>query len=116
MITQQPNQSLPEIIRVKALRGFRGHINGRFGVANPGDVVEVPRALAMEMRAVGRAVMTAEDLGQQSDYLPERKKPGNAKAADPVQAQLSALTKAIEGMAKVVEGQTKALEALAKKQ
>lgn len=103
MIQQHmPNQGLPEIIRVEVIRGFRGTIDGRFSEVAPGDVVEVPRPLAMEMRAAGRALMTDKPLHRQKDYLPERKKAGN-KPSDPVQAQLAAMTKAFEGLAKVVE-------------
>ena len=106
MISAQmaPNQGLPDIIRVKVVRGFRGLIDGQFGVANPGDVVEVPRGLAMEMRGAGRAVMTNDDKHRDPKYLPERKRAG--LPADPVQAQLAAMTKALEGLQKVVEALT----------
>lgn len=97
-----PNQGLPEIIRVRAIRGFRGLIDGQFGVANPGDVVEVPRALAMEMRSCGRAVMTDAEKSRQKDYLPERKRPG-AAPKDPVAAQLTAMTAALTSLKAVVD-------------
>lgn len=99
---QQQNQGLPDIIRVKVLRGFRGHIDGRFGIAVPGDVVEVPRELALQMRGAHRAVMTEAELKRQTNYLPERKRPENV-AADPARAQMVAMTKAFEGLSKVVE-------------
>jgi hypothetical protein len=104
MITQnqQPNQALPEVIRVRAQRGFRGPIDGKFSIASPGDVVEVPRALAMELRGAGKAVMTDEDLKRQAGYLPERKKGG--KAADPATLQLKALTDAVTALQKLVTG------------
>lgn len=103
MLNHSPNQGLPETIRVRVQRGFRGLINGRFAIANPGDVVEVPRALAMEMRGSGRAVMSDEPLVTQKDYLPERKKPQARAKADPVQAQLIALTTVVEGLQKTIE-------------
>jgi len=97
-----PNQPLPEVIRVRALKGFRASIGGEFGVVNPGDVVEIPRVLAMEMRAAGKAVMTEDNLKRQKDYLPERKKEG--KSADPVSKQLGLLTEAVAKLTQLVGG------------
>jgi len=71
---KNPNQALPETIRVEALKGFRAVIAGQFGVANPGDVVEVPLQVAIDLRVAGKAVMTDKDLKRQKDYLPERKR------------------------------------------
>lgn len=88
---QPPNQALPEIIRVRALKGFRAHVNGQFGIVNPGDVVEIPTVLAMEMRAANKAVMTDEDLKRQKSYLPERKK--NGAANDPIALMAAAVSK-----------------------
>lgn len=81
MLQQQPNQALPETIRVRALKGFYAHVDGRLSVVNPGDVVEVPQALAMELRHASKAVMTDADMKRQKAYLPERKK-GGPKAPD----------------------------------
>lgn len=100
MLQQQPNQALPEVIRMRALKGFRASINGEFGIVNPGDVVELPRVLAMEMRAANKAVMVDADLKRQKDYLPERKKAG--KAADPVARQLALLTEAVAKLTALV--------------
>jgi hypothetical protein len=75
MQMQHPNQPLPEIIRVEALKGFRAVVNGQFGVVNPGDVVEVPLQTAIDLRVAKKAVMTDKDLKRQKDYLPERKRP-----------------------------------------
>lgn len=97
-----PNQGLPEIIRVRAIRGFRGVVDGQFGIANPGDVVDVPRALAMEMRACGRALMTNDEKVRNVKYLPERKKPENKALADPVSAQVAAMAKALDALTAVV--------------
>lgn len=105
---QMPNQGLPDVIRVQALRGFRGFIDGQFGIANPGDVVEVPRALAMEMRACGRAVMTDKEKHRAKDYLPERKR--NGAPADPMAAQVAALTSAVKAMQEGLAAQGKAMQ------
>lgn len=101
MLTQAPNQPLPETIRVRAIKGFRGVIDNVFGVASPGDVVHVPRALAMELRGAGKAVMTDEQPKRQDNYLPERKKGG--RSLDPAERQLKALTVAVETLQKAVE-------------
>lgn len=97
---QQPNQGLPEVVRVRAQRGFRGLINGKFDAASPGDVVDVPRALAMELRGAGKAVMTNEELLVQKGYVPERKK---NKPADPM-TQIEALTSTVHSLAELVKG------------
>lgn len=106
---QQPNQPLPEVIRVRALRGFRASIDGVLSVVNPGDVVEVPRTLAMEMRAANKAVMTEDPLKRQKDFLPERKKAG--KVADPVGRQLTMLTEAVAALTTLVKGMAAAAPA-----
>lgn len=102
MLQQSPNQPLPETIRVKALKGFRAHVDGAFGIVNPGDVVEIPRVLAFEMRAAGKAVMTEEAPKRQKDYVPARKKVGAAQ--DPVARQLAMLTEAVAALTKLVSG------------
>jgi hypothetical protein len=89
---QAPNQALPEIIRVRALKGFRASVNGQFGIVNPGDVVEIPTVLAMEMRAANKAVMVDEDLKRQKAYLPERKK-NAVKVGDPLVMMAEAVAK-----------------------
>jgi hypothetical protein len=103
MLQQSPNQPLPETIRVKVLKGFRAHVDGTFGIVNPDDVVDIPRALAFEMRAAGKAVMVDAPLKRQTNYLPARKKDG-AKAADPVTKQLALLSEAVASLAKLVQG------------
>lgn len=103
MIQQQPNQALPETIRVRAQKGFRAHVDGAFGVVNPGDVVDVPRALAMELRASGKAVMTEERKQRQVDYLPERKKNPPKDTA----TQLQVLTETVQALAGAVAALTK---------
>jgi hypothetical protein len=102
MLQQSPNQPLPETIRVRALKGFRAHVDGTFGIVNPGDVVEVPRALAFEMRAAGKAVMTEDKPLRQTSYLPARKKLD--KAQDPVAKQLAMLSEAVATLATLVKG------------
>ncbi len=104
MQQQAPNQALPEAIRVRAQKGFRAPVDGIFGIVNPGDVVEIPRALAMELRAAGKAVMTEEPLKRQKDYLPERKKA--AKGGDPVAKQLALLSEAVSTLTQLVKGMT----------
>lgn len=78
---RQPNQALPEIIRVEALKGFRASIGGTFGVVNPGDVVEVPLQVAVDLRTAHKAVMTDKELRRQTGYLPERKRAKPAEKA-----------------------------------
>lgn len=102
MLQQNPNQPLPEVIRMRALKGFRATVDGQFGIVNPGDVVDIPRTLAMEMRAAGKAVMTEEQPKRQKDYLPARKKEG--KAADPVSKQLALLSEAVGKLTELVVG------------
>lgn len=83
---QQQQSGLPEVIRVKAQRGFRGLVNGRFGVANPGDVVDVPRDLAMELRGAQKAYMVDEELKTQANFVPERKRISKAAPSVAVKA------------------------------
>lgn len=74
--------TLPDEIRVEALRGFRAHVNGRFIVVNPGDVVTVARATAIDLRMANKAIMTDKPMKVQENYLPERKRPASsAKSA-----------------------------------
>lgn len=99
---QQANQALPEVIRVQAQKGFRAHVEGKFGVVNPGDVVEIPKVLAMELRAAGKAFMTDAELKRQKNYLPERKKqPGGG---DPIARQLALLTEAVAALTRLATG------------
>lgn len=109
-----PNPNgLPEIIRVKVIRGFRGEIDGKFGTCAPGDVVDVPRALAIEQRHAGRCVAATgdEEPKRQLGYLPERKKNPPASPAD----QLAALTAAVANLTKLVAGLVPAPEGGGKK-
>lgn len=94
-----PNQPLPEIIRVKAQKGFYAHIEGKLSIVNPGDVVDIPRQLACEMRAAGKAYMVDEPLKRQKDYLPDYARP---EKADPVSRQLAALTEAVVALTALV--------------
>jgi len=73
-VNVNPNQALPEVIRVEALKGFRASVNGQYGVVNPGDVVEVPLEVAIDLRTAHKAVMTQKELRRQTTYLPERKR------------------------------------------
>lgn len=101
MLQQSPNQPLPEMIRVRALKGFRASLDGVFAIVNPGDVVEISRTLAMEMRAANKAVMTEDPVKRQKDFLPERKKTG--KAVDPVGRQLAMLAEAVATLTTLVK-------------
>lgn len=67
-------ETLPDYIRVEALKGFRAHVDGRFAIVNPGDVVEVSRATAIDLRMANKAIMTDKKPNVQKDYLPERKR------------------------------------------
>lgn len=72
---------LPEQIKVKALKGFRGSVAGRFVTVNPGDVVTVSRELAVDLRQASKAVMTDEPENIQKNYMPERKRSKQLAAA-----------------------------------
>jgi len=103
-------QGLPEIVRVKALRGFRGLIEGVQGEANPGDVVDVPRELAIGLRYGNKAVMVDPEKvakKRQENYLPARKKD---KPLDPQAKQIAALVEAVAAMKEAVTVQSQALE------
>lgn len=111
-----PYAGLPETVRVRALKGFRGLIDGQMGVANPEDVVDVPRDLAVTLRFGGKAVMVnpAEvEKKRQTNYLPERKK---NKPVDPAAQQLAALVDAVGAMKDAIATQGKAIETLLAKQ
>lgn len=85
MLQQNQQSALPETIRVKVQRGFRCWQNGRIAAVNPGDVVEVPRALALEMRGAGKAYMVEDAVNVQANFVPERKrlaKAGSAKSVN----------------------------------
>ena len=94
MLTQQPNQGLPEIIRVKSQKGFYAPLDGKLELVNPGDVVDIPRALAMEMRGAGKAYMVEEELKRQKNYLPAYAK----TSGDPLGRQLALLTEAVAAL------------------
>ena len=98
MLTQQPNQGLPEIIRVKAQKGFYAPLDGKLELVNPGDVVDIPRPLAMEMRGAGKAFMVDEELKRQKGYLPAYAK----TSGDTIGRQLSLLTEAVAALTKHV--------------
>lgn len=70
----QPDSVLADLIRMEALKGFRAPVDGVFGIVNPGDVVEVPRAVAIDLRSANKAIMTEKAVRRQKDYLPERKR------------------------------------------
>lgn len=103
MMTQNPNpnQTLPESIRVRGQKGFYAHIDGKLELVNPGDVVEIPRALAFEMRAAGKAHMVSDPLKRQKDYVPEYAKAGKG-AGDAMGRQLAALTETVAALVKTV--------------
>jgi hypothetical protein len=108
----QGNQ-LPELVRVKALKGFRATADGLFGVVNPGDVVEVTRADFPVLASAGRVVRTDADKVRAPNYIPERKKNGPAKS--PELAKLEAIEGVVQGLASTVAALTEALKAQAAK-
>jgi len=107
------NDGLPDIVRVRAQKGFRAHVNGQFGVVNVGDVVPVAKTLAYELRAAGKAVMTsdAEHRADPAAIIESRrqKRLQNA-AADPSTKQIAVLTDAVNALQKTVETMTKSME------
>jgi hypothetical protein len=94
-----PNQQLPDTIRMKAQKGFYAHIDGKLAIVNPGDVVDIPRQLACDMRAAGKAFMVDEPLKRQAGYMPDYARP---EKADPVSRQLAALTEAVTALTALV--------------
>lgn len=76
--TQQQADGIPDFVRVKAQRGFRGIADGRFQEVKVGEVVEVSKALAVELRMSGKAHMTQEPLGK---VKKEKEKDGGKEAA-----------------------------------
>lgn len=68
-------EQIPDMVRVRALKGFRAVVKGQYSIVNPGDVVTVAKATAIDLRQANKAVMTDEPEKVQKDYLPERKRP-----------------------------------------
>ena len=66
--------TLPDVIRMKALRGFRTQVGGRFSIVNPGDVVEVDKLTAMDLRLANKAISTSDPIKQDASYMPARKR------------------------------------------
>lgn len=107
-----PYTGLPEVVRVRALKGFRAVIDGQMGIANPDDVVDVSRSDAVTLRFGGKAVMvdpSKVEVKRQKDYVPERKK---NKPLDPHAQQLAALVDAVGSLKDAVATQGKAIEKL----
>lgn len=65
---------VPDFVKVECLKGFRAHVDGKFTIVNPGDVVTVAKATAIDLRLSQKAVMTDKAERVQKDYLPERKR------------------------------------------
>ena len=77
------NDTIPDHVRVKVLRGFRGPVDGRFQEVKPGEVVTVTRELAIELRQSLKAVVTTDELARHpKGWLPERKRPVAAAGKD----------------------------------
>lgn len=77
----QAQDGIPDRVNMKALRGFYAPVNGRFMSVNPGDVVEVDKALAVDLRLAKKAVMVSEAPHMNKDYLPARKRPAGRAAS-----------------------------------
>lgn len=70
------NDAIPDHVRVRALKGFRGHVDGRFQEVKPGEVVTVTKELAIDLRQSLKAVMTQDEVVRHpKGWLPERKRP-----------------------------------------
>jgi hypothetical protein len=111
-VQNMQGNALPEIIRMRALKGFRGQVDGQWGVVAPGDIVDVSRELAMTLRYGQKAVMvepSTEKKRAAGPWIPERKK---HPQANPQAAQVAALTDAVVALQAAVQTQSKALEAL----
>lgn len=80
------DMQVPELVRVRALKGFRAQVNGVFSIVNPGDVVTVAKAVAVDLRQSNKAVMTTDPENIQKNYLPERKRPKAVEKAAKVSA------------------------------
>lgn len=74
-------EQIPDMVRVRALKGFRAVVKGQYSIVNPGDVVTVPKATAIDLRQANKAVMTDEAEKTQQNYLPERKRPKTIEKA-----------------------------------
>lgn len=111
-----PNQGLPDIIRVKALKGFRGLADGTFGIVNPGDVVDVPRELAFELRAANKAVAVTDERKRVEPAVVAQQRLARKRAVDPVNAQLAGLTSAVEALTGAVQVLLKNAEKSGKKE
>lgn len=77
-------EQIPDMVRVRALKGFRAVVRGQYSIVNPGDVVMVAKSVAIDLRQANKAVMTDDAEKTQQNYLPERKRPKSVeKAAKP---------------------------------
>lgn len=107
MLQAQANMGLPDVIRVKALKGFRALTkdNNQFTIVRPGDVVEVDRQLAMELRMHRKAVMVNEELKRQTDadVIAAKQAKRQTIPSDPVAAQMATMAAAFERMTKAFE-------------
>lgn len=79
--TDTMDMTIPEMVRVRAIKGFRAPVKGVFSIVNPGDVVTIPKSVAIDLRQANKAVMTDEAEKTQANFLPERKRPKAASKA-----------------------------------
>lgn len=76
-------ENVPDVIKMKALRGWRGMVEGQFRVVEKGQVVNVAKELAVELRTYGKAVMTDEPLTDLGKKDKEKEKESHPSAAHP---------------------------------
>lgn len=81
MLQQGMQSDFSQIVKVEAQKSFYFKDGQRMAVANPGDVVEVPLGVAIELRMAQKAHTTDKELQRQKDYLPARKRAQSAKTA-----------------------------------
>jgi hypothetical protein len=96
----QPNQLQSQgPVRVKAHKGFFAVVDGKLGQVNPGDVVDLDRAIARDVVSKIELVAPTTALVRQTNYLPERKR--NPKPTD-TGSELAALRASVDALTKTV--------------
>jgi hypothetical protein len=101
MLQQSVNtHGLPDLIRVRALKGFRAVADGAFQIVNPGDVVDVSRETAWELRLYNKCVMTSDEKRRTPpEELAKAKAAKREQVKGPMERQFDVLVAAIQRLA-----------------
>ena len=105
---KQNATQLSDIVRVEAKRSFHAHVDGRFGVINPGDVVDLSRDQAITVLGSQKAALSNREVKRDRNY--EAPRLCNPAAQDPNTAQVAALTAAVQSLQAAVEGLPAAIQ------